>query len=171
MAVYKKFPRAEMLVHLRRTPGLWCPAWMSWSLRDIVAQKKWAAVTYSVKVCSNSLCLPVPPKWILIHSDTEYKDPASAETQIVLDVLILTGPIIYITTLNCEFCCLFIYLCLFYFFNTALDVGCRWDRGVSRWYAPFPLLRWGINLRRLDRGKLMIICSDDIIGLHAVLRC
>lgn len=28
----------------------------------------------------------------------------------------------------------------------------------------------GINLAQLDRGKLMIIYTDDIIRLHAVLR-
>ncbi len=41
------------------------------------------------------------PKWLLIHSDTEYKDPASAETQIALGVLILPGDIIYNHPYNC----------------------------------------------------------------------
>lgn len=42
------------------------------------------------------------PKWLLIHSDTEYKDPAGAETQIALGVLILPGAIIYNHPYDCE---------------------------------------------------------------------
>lgn len=42
------------------------------------------------------------PKWLLIHSDTKYKDPAGFESQIVLSVLILPGTIIYNPPLNCE---------------------------------------------------------------------
>lgn len=41
---------------------------------------------------------------------------------------------------------------------------------VKPWL-PFYSAEWvGINLAQLDRGKLMIIYTDDIIRLHAVLR-
>lgn len=41
---------------------------------------------------------------------------------------------------------------------------------VKPWLA-FYTAEWvGINLAQLDRGKLMIIYTDDIIRLHAVLR-
>lgn len=41
---------------------------------------------------------------------------------------------------------------------------------VKPWL-PFYSAEWvGINLAQLDRGKLVIIYTDDIIRLHAVLR-
>lgn len=41
---------------------------------------------------------------------------------------------------------------------------------VKPWLS-FYTAEWvGINLAQLDRGKLMIIYTDDIIRLHTVLR-
>lgn len=41
---------------------------------------------------------------------------------------------------------------------------------VKPWLSFYSAGWVGINLAQLDRGKLMIIYTDDIIRLHAVLR-
>lgn len=60
------------------------------------------------------------PKWLLIHSDTKYKDPSSAETQIALGVLIIPGTSFTITPTIAESQAL-----LFISLRTVLDAGCR----------------------------------------------
>lgn len=57
------------------------------------------------------------------------------------------------------------------FFIKALDAVAWLTSGVVERWLSYYRAKWiGINLARMDRRKLMIIYTDDIIRLHAVLR-
>lgn len=57
-----------------------------------------------------------------------------------------------------------------YFIKAMVAVTGGPSEMVKPWLSFYSAEWVGINLAQLDRGKLMIIYTDDIIRLHAVLR-
>ena len=61
-------------------------------------------------------------------------------------------------------------VCGWYFIKATAAVAGVPSEMVKPWLSFYGAEWVGINLVQLDRGKLMIIYTDDIIRLHAVLR-